>query len=198
TVQEQIRQKYNLPAIYALFVGTIEPRKNLVSLLKAFRITRERHPNLKLVLAGKKGWLYEEVFQTLHKLGLESEVIRLGFVPDEDLPALYSAARYFVYPSLYEGFGLPVLEALACGTPVICSDRSSLPEVAGDAAILVAPDEIGALVQAMERVLIDSTLRQAMRERGIEQARRFSWERAAKETLALYGNTDDDKGAICR
>jgi Glycosyltransferase len=149
-----VRARYNLPECFILYVGTIEPRKNLTALLEAFHHLLATH-DLRLVIVGKKGWLYEGFFRRLRELGLEDRVIFTGYVPDEDLPAIYSAADLFVFPSLYEGFGLPVLEAMACGTPVVCSNTSSLPEVAGDAALLVDPTDVRALAGAIERVLTD-------------------------------------------
>ena len=167
-------------------MGTIEPRKNLTSLLEAYHTLRNEGSPLGLVIVGKKGWLYSGFFNRMHELGLEHEVVFPGFVPDEDLPALYSAADLFVFPSLYEGFGLPVLEALACGTPVVASNASSLPEVAGEAALLVDPSSVEALVRAVRDVLGNRELREDLRERGPKQAARFSWQRAALETLAVY------------
>lgn len=181
-----IRQKYGLPEGFILSVGTIEPRKNLTSLLEAYHSLRNARPDLKLVIVGKKGWLYEGFFRKLHKLGLENEVIFPGFVRDEDLPALYSAADLFVFPSLYEGFGLPVLEAMACGAPVVTSNTSSLPEVAGEAALLIDPRSLEALARAMRDVLDNKILRDDLRARGPKQAAKFTWETAARETLAIY------------
>ena len=209
----RVRARYGLPEHYILYVGTIEPRKNLTALLEAFVALRKQASNRqpatsnqrleagswKLVIAGKRGWLYEGFFRRLRELGLEGEVILLGFVPDEDLPALYSAAELFVFPSLYEGFGLPVLEAMACGTPVIASNASSLPEVVGEAGILIDPHDVGGLVKAMGRVLMDGGKRREMREKGLQQAARFSWERTAAMTLGVYrsvlGRGADERGA---
>jgi len=201
-----VRARYNLPEHFILYVGTIEPRKNLTALLEAFHhllATRSLRPapcdllpatcsllpapcDLRLVIVGKKGWLYEGFFRRLRELGLEDRVIFTGYVPDEDLPAIYSAADLFVFPSLYEGFGLPVLEAMACGTPVVCSNTSSLPEVAGDAALLVDPADVRALAGAMERALRDEGKWREMRERGLQQAARFSWDEAAAMSLKVY------------
>jgi len=184
-----VRQKYGLPEEFVLFVGTIEPRKNLATLLKAWskiRISNFEFRN-SLVIAGKPGWLYEETIAQARELGTAVQFI--GGVRPEDLPALYSAARLFVLPSLYEGFGLPVLEAMACGTPVVCSQASSLPEVAGDAALLVEPHDVDGLAAALQRALSDEALRRQMIARGLAQAARFSWEKAARETLAVYRAT---------
>jgi len=185
-----VRQKYNLPDNFVLFVGTIEPRKNLVTLLQAFHVSRftfhARATNLKLVIAGSRGWLYEETFATVERLGLSGDVVFLGYVPEADLPALYSLARLFVFPSLYEGFGLPPLEAMACGTPVVCARTSSLPEVAGDAALLVDPLDADGLATAMQQALGDEELRARLVERGLRRAARFTWRAAAQQLLAIY------------
>jgi glycosyltransferase involved in cell wall biosynthesis len=186
----QVRARYALPERYILYVGTIEPRKNLVALLEAFHVSRftfhATEGDFKIVIAGKKGWLYEGFFSKLRELGLEDEVVLPGYIADEDLPAVYSAASVFVFPSLYEGFGLPPLEAMACGTPAVCSNASSLPEVGDEAALLVEPMDVQGLAQAIERVLSDEPLRATLRARGLAQAAKFSWERAAQETLAVY------------
>jgi glycosyltransferase involved in cell wall biosynthesis len=187
-----VRERYGLDEPYLLYVGTLQPRKNLVRLVQAFaRLPSllagrdDPRPTPRLVLAGKKGWLYDEIAGQVRSLGLEGQVLLTGYVPQADLPALLSGALAFVYPSLYEGFGLPVLEAMACGTPVICSNSSSLPEVAGDAALLVNPHEPEALAQAMLRLVTDAELRGELAERGLKQARRFSWRRCARETMAV-------------
>jgi glycosyltransferase involved in cell wall biosynthesis len=184
----EIRRRYGLPESFILTVGTIEPRKNLTSLLEAYSALPQARPESKLVIVGKKGWLYEGFFRRLRELGLEDDVFFPGFVPDGDLPALYSAADLFVFPSLYEGFGLPVLEAMACGVPVVTSNTSSLPEVAADAAALIDPSSIDELVTAMKAVLENDELRTQLRTKGLEQAATFSWEKAAKETLAVYSS----------
>jgi len=180
------RDKYGLPDEFLLSLGTIEPRKNLTSLLEAYHVLRNEGSPLGLVIVGKKGWLYTGFFDRMHELGLEDSVAFPGFVPDEDLPALYSAASLFIFPSLYEGFGLPVLEALACGAPVITSNASSLPEVAGEAALLVDPNSVEALVRAAREVLSNDRLREDLRAKGPRQAAKFNWRRAARETLAVY------------
>lgn len=182
-----VRDRHGLGDPYILHVGTLEPRKNLDTLVKAYaRLRRERRIQHGLVLVGERGWKYESIFKLVDQLGLQDAVRCTGAVPAADLPALYNAADLFVYPSLYEGFGLPPLEALACGTPVITSSVSSLPEVVGDAALLVDPGDEEGLALAMAEVLGDGERRRHMRERGLEQARRFSWERCARETLAVY------------
>ncbi len=185
-----VKQRYGIDGDYILFVSTIEPRKNIPFLLQAYARMRDSWPKSqtlpRLVLAGRKGWLYENIFTVLDELRLGDTVICTGGVATEDLPALYSGALLFVLPSLYEGFGLPVLEAMSCGTPVVTSSTSSLPEVAGDAAILVDPQDLLGLAAAMQRLSQDEDLRRQMSERGKLQAGRFSWERAAHETMAVY------------
>lgn len=172
---------------YILHVGTIEPRKNLVRLVQAYHRLCQRVPDVpRLVLAGMQGWLYEDVPAEVEALGLEERVVLLGRVAGELLPALYNGARCFVYPSLYEGFGLPVLEAMACGVPVVTSNSSSLPEVAGDAAILVDPYDVMGIAEAVEQVLMDDDRVTTLRERGLERAARFTWEATARETLKVY------------
>jgi len=179
-----VKARYGIYGDYFLHVGTLQPRKNLVRLIQAFAQAATVIPKACLVLAGGKGWLYEEIFATVRELGLRGKVIFAGYVPERDLPALYSGALALVFPSLYEGFGLPVLEAMACGTPVVCSNTSSLPEVAGEAALLVNPADTAALAAAMIQVVSNPSLRADLRLRGLKQARRFSWERCARETLA--------------
>lgn len=181
------RGKYGIEGRYILFVGTLEPVKNLARLIDAFAIARERsgiEPSL--VVAGQKGWRFADIFARVERLGLQDQVVFTGYVPDSDLPALYSGADVFVMPSLYEGFGLPVLEAFACGAPVITSNVSSLPEVAGDAAILVDPLNVEALAEALEHVCTDDYLRQNLRLAGLARAAQFSWKRCAEETRAVY------------
>lgn len=183
---EFVRSKYGLPSRYILFVGSVEKRKNLAGLLQAYaRLKSINHiPPLVVVgVAGRKG---TAATKALNELGLEEEVNFAGYVLDADLPALYSGAELLVFPSLYEGFGLPPLEAMACGTPVLCSDASSLPEVVGDAAMKVDPYDVEGLAEAMKRVLADANLREELRARGLERARQFTWERTARETVAVY------------
>ena len=182
---EAVKARYGIAGDYILFVGTIQPRKNLVRLMEAFSLLKRQAADLQLVIAGKKGWLYEAIFRRVEELGLEGQVVFTGYVAEEGLPALFSGARLFVFPSLYEGFGLPVLEAMACGTPVVCSNASSLPEVAGDAALLFDPLDVEGMAAAMGRVLGDERLRAELIERGLQRARGFSWEKCARETLAV-------------
>jgi alpha-1,3-rhamnosyl/mannosyltransferase len=169
---------------YLLFMGTIEPRKNLLRLLRAIELTPATIGPL--VLAGGHGWNNAAIRATADRLARGGRVRSLGYVPDELRPILLSGARAFVYPSLYEGFGLPPLEAMACGTPVLTSNVSSLPEVVGDAALFVSPDDVDGLAAALARLWDDETLRADLRARGLAQARRFSWERTARSTLDVY------------
>ncbi len=182
------RRAKGLPDRFILFLGTLEPRKNLGALLRAYAALRartgERAP--KLVIAGGKGWFYDRILTEVDVLGLADDVIFPGYVAADELPWWYRAAELFVYPSRFEGFGLPVLEAMACGTPVITTSSSSLPEVAGDAALLVDPDDVPALSDAMERVVSDPDLQGALRAAGLQRAASFSWQRTATETARLY------------
>lgn len=186
SMREALRTKYNLPARFILYVSTIEPRKNLTTLLKAYAVLHQSQPEIGLVIAGGKGWLYESFFAELRALDLERQVQLLGYVPDEDLPALLNCADVFAYPSVFEGFGLPPLEAMACGTPVIVSNASSLPEVVGDAGLLLPPANVQAWVEALRRILNDSALCAELRARGQHRAKQFTWEKAARETLKVY------------
>lgn len=181
------REKYARGRPFILAVGTLEPRKNYPTLIRAFARARQaaRLPHA-LVIVGRKGWVYEPIFAAVDDLGLHDEVIFPGFVPDEELPALYNAADVLVTPSFYEGFGLPALEAMACGTPVIVSDVSSLPEVVGEAGVRIDPRDEAGLAEAIVRVVGDSALRVGLREAGLRRAREFTWDRAARELLGVY------------
>ena len=186
----EIRRRYGLREPYILFVGNLEPRKNLVRLIEAFsRLkTRDAFPH-QLVLAGKRGWLFRPIFESVERLGLGQEVVFTGYVPPEDLPALYASADLFAFPSLYEGFGLPVLEAMACGTPVITARTGSLPEVAGEAAWYVDPWDVEALTEGLAQLLKDVETRTELAARGALQAKRFSWANTADATLRIYRQT---------
>jgi glycosyltransferase involved in cell wall biosynthesis len=168
---------------YLLSVSTIQPRKNYARLIEAFgrMANSQRSIDLLLVIAGGRGWMFDEVFQTVERLGLRERVLFPDFVADDDLPALYAGARLFVYPSLYEGFGLPIAEAMACGVPVVSSNASSLPEVGGDAVLYFDPRDVGAMTRAIQRALTESALRADLTARGLAQAKKFSWDRAAGE-----------------
>jgi len=192
---ENVRHRYSLPENYAITVGAIEPRKNLPRLLRAIDLLSHTQPSfrdMKLLHVGPAGWLSDEVGATISALRLEQRVRFLGYVPIEDLVALYQLARVSVYPSLFEGFGLPVLEAMASGCPVVTSNCSSLPEVAGDAAILVDPTSVDSIAEGLARVWEDDRLRGDMIARGRRRATRFTWDAAARETMKLY---DDVLGA---
>lgn len=182
-----VRGKYGLPADYILYVGTIQPRKNLDTLIEAFSLLKGKGAFAgKLVIVGRKGWLYDRLFSRIRELNLDGEVVFTGFVPDGELPFIYDGARVFVYLSLFEGFGLPPLEAMACGVPVITSNTTSLPEVVGDAGIAVPPMAVEEVAAALLRVLENEETATAMREQGRRRAKSFSWEAAARETLDIY------------
>jgi glycosyltransferase involved in cell wall biosynthesis len=174
------------PGAYILYVGMLEPRKNVDRLVEAFGLVASQLSGVDLVIAGRRGWMYDQIFARVEGLGLQDRVRFTGYVLSEDLPALYGAARLFAYPSRYEGFGLPVLEAMSCGAPVVTTNVSSMPEVAGDAAILVAPDDVAGLAAALLRVSADDALRADLACRGLARAKAFSWERCARETIAVY------------
>ena len=178
------KARYSIAGDYFLYLGTLQPRKNLARLIAAFAAALgdlDSEPSL--VLAGKRGWLYEDLFAQVRRLGLESRVCFPGYVRDEDKAALLSGALAFVFPSLYEGFGLPVLEAQACGCPVLTSTTSSLPEVAGDAALLIDPAGVAAITAGLQRIAADRALRAALVERGLANVRRFSWIACAQSVL---------------
>lgn len=184
--------RYNLtPGRFILYVGVLEPRKNVPLLMEAYARIAAEYPDVPLVIAGKKGWMYEEIFRQVTLLGITERVRFLGYVPEDDLIGLYNAARVFVYPSRYEGFGLPVLEAMQCGVPVITCNVSSLPEVAGDAALLVEPDDVVGLADSLGRVMDNDSLAHNLSARGIERARQFSWQRCAHETLLVYQSVNN-------
>lgn len=181
-----VHERHAITGGFILYVGTFQPRKNVATLVRAYALLRKRTglPH-KLLIVGKPKYKFEEVFTAVRDSGYESDILFAGFVPDADLPTYYNAAELFVFPSRYEGFGLPVLEAMACGTPVVSSNASCLPEVAGDAAALVDPDDMEGFSHAMEHVLAEGT-GAAMRERGLRRAAEFSWDRTARETLGVY------------
>lgn len=185
----RVRKKYGLSDPFVLNVGTLEPRKNITTLISAFGDLKRR--NLidgKLVLCGPKGWYYKKIFEKIGELKLEKEVIYLGYVLDEDMPYLYNAARMFVYPSYYEGFGLPVLEAMSCGCPVIASNTSALPELVGNAGVLIDPTRTDELKEAIVNLDNQDDLRNDFIQRGLEQAKLFSKEKMAIKTLTVLEN----------
>jgi glycosyltransferase involved in cell wall biosynthesis len=180
----EFRAAKGLPEQLLLFVGTLEPRKNVARLVEAYaRLPRDRPP---LYLIGGKGWLYDEIFARVEALHLRDEIRFVGYIPGQELAEWYNAATLFVYPSLYEGFGLPPLEAMACGTPVVTSGISSLPEVVGPAGVTVDPTDVDALAEAVAGVLADAEKRQVMQAAGLAQASGFSWQKAARETVRSY------------
>ncbi len=184
---DAVCEKYGITSPYLLNVGTINPRKNLEFLVKVFfQAKKEHHLPHTLVITGKKGWHYDQLFRLVTKLGLEDDVRFTGYVQDADKPALYHGTDIFLFPSIYEGFGLPPLEAMTCGTPVISSNTSSLPEVVGDGGITLSPHDQSAWVSGIARLLQQSDFRAQMIAKGHTQAQRFSWERCAKETLDVY------------
>jgi glycosyltransferase involved in cell wall biosynthesis len=189
----RVRARYHLPEHLILGLGTLQPRKNFDGLIQAYhRIlgTRGSDPgisDLDLVIVGGKGWLHEETLALPERLGLGDRVHFMGFVSDEDLPSLYSLAAVFAFPSWYEGFGLPVLEAMACGTPVVAADNSSLPEVVGEAGLMVSAGDTEALANVLVRLLTDDGLRRRLIVAGREQARRFTWLDAAARLRVIYG-----------
>ncbi len=186
------RQRLGLPKHFVLCVGTLEPRKNHTRLAEAF--ARIRDGQVKLVIVGGKGWLYDELLARVETLGLSSDVIFPGYITNEELPLWYNAAAVFAYPSLYEGFGMPVTEAQACGTPVLTSNVSSLPEAAGDAALMVDPFNVEAIAAGLNQLLTDEQLRQELRKRGLAHAGRFTWARTAQETAQAYRRTTLTEG----
>jgi glycosyltransferase involved in cell wall biosynthesis len=181
------RARHKLPETFILHVGTLQPRKNLVRLIQAYR---QLQTDVKLALVGGKGWLYQEILDEIERLNLQNDVIMPGYVPADELPLWYNAAAALAYPSLYEGFGFPVVEAMACGTPVVTSNVSSMPEAAGTgdkrAALLVDPHDTGALVDALDRILVDRALREELQNKGLKQSARFTWQQTAAATVAAY------------
>ncbi len=181
---EEFREARGLPEKFILYLGTIEPRKNLSTLIRAY--AKVRPAGVKLVCAGGRGWMYEDVFQTVEELRLSRDVIFPGFLPEDELPLWYSAADIFVYPSAYEGFGLPVIEALACGVPTITTNATSLPEAAGQAALLVPPDDTTALAEALDGLINNPSQQADLAAGGPQQAMRFTWPEAARRTACVY------------
>lgn len=193
----QCQKKHNLPDDFLLFVGTIEPRKNLPVLLKAYRLLIDRvstspalpdqqHMIPSLVIVGKMGWMVEDVSQLIDQLELKEKVLLTGYIPTEDMPIVYNSAKVFVYPSIYEGFGLPPLEAMACGTPVITTHSSAMSDYVGEAGILVPPDNASALADALLSLLQNESMQKELSEKGRLQAADFTWKRTAELTLKVY------------
>jgi glycosyltransferase involved in cell wall biosynthesis len=181
------RTREGLPDCYVLYVGTLEPRKNLPNLLRAYALARRKHGvTAPLVLGGGKGWGYESIFALVESLGLRADVRFPGYLPLADLPLWYNGASLFAYPSRYEGFGMPALEAMACGAPVLTTRASSLPEVVGEAGLLVGPDDIEGMADGLAAVLNGGTLGERLRADGLDRARGFDWAEAARQTVAVY------------
>jgi glycosyltransferase involved in cell wall biosynthesis len=192
----EVRVRHGIGQRYLLYVGTLQPRKNLGRVVEGFArlASAPGMGDVQLVLAGKRGWLYEDLLAQIGREGLEGRVLFPGYVDEAELAALYSSALGFVFPSLYEGFGIPVLEAQACGVPVMTSNNSSLPEVAGDAALLVDPNDVDAIADAMLRLATDEALRAELVERGYQNVKRFSWEKCARETLEVLESVVEGEG----
>jgi glycosyltransferase involved in cell wall biosynthesis len=182
---QAVKARYGIRSGYLLYLGTLQPRKNLLRLVEAFACLQSGTIDLQLVLAGKKGWLYDELFARVKSLGWEDRIVFTGYVAEDDKAALLSGASALVFPSLYEGFGMPVLEAMACGTPVLTSNISSLPEVAGDAALVVDPLDVDAIAAGMSRLIGDADLRSVLVERGYAQVEKFSWGESARQVLKV-------------
>lgn len=194
----RIEARYGIRAPYVLYVGTLEPRKNLARAMTAFSRIASRYRDLRFYLAGDMGWRSKDLLKTLEAIPDRDRIARLGYVAEEDLPALYSNAELFLYPSLYEGFGFPVIEAMACGTPVVTSSTSSLTEMAEGAALLVDPHDTGAIAEAIDRALADGKERERLKLAGLSRARSFSWERTTRETLSVYQEALERTGVRAR
>jgi glycosyltransferase involved in cell wall biosynthesis len=194
---DAFRRRKSLPERFILNLGTIEPRKNVMRLVEAYASLVTSAPgemaDVPLVVAGGKGWLADPIYRRVQELGMHDRVRFVGYVPEADKQLWYNAATCFCYPSLYEGFGLPPLEAMACGVPVITADAASLPEVVGDAGLTVPPLDVGALAEALRRVLLDPALRADLAVRGRARALRFSWTEAARQTAQIYALAGEDK-----
>ncbi len=184
---ESVTEKFAIGGNYILYVGNLEPRKNLERLLKAFALLKKEHNfPYYLVIAGGKGWLYEEIFKTVNQLGLNKNIIFTGFISLEDKSALYKHASLFVYPSLYEGFGIPILEALSLGTPVVCSDTSSMPEAGGDAAYYINPLDVTCIANGIYEMLTNDSLRHEKMSKAQNQVEKYSWDKSVKGLLKIY------------
>ncbi len=188
----RVRATYSPERPYLLMVGTLEPRKNHLTAVQALARLKAAGQPHRLLVVGGEGWLFDEIRRQIEELRLTEDVRFAGYVPEGDLPPLYSGAECVLLPSLYEGFGFPVLEAMACNAPVVCADVSSLPEVAGDAALLVPPTDDEALAAAIGRVLNEPGLATALRQAGRMQAARFTWSRCAAETVAVYASAAEE------
>jgi glycosyltransferase involved in cell wall biosynthesis len=184
--RRRVAEKYNLPERFILYVGLVEPRKNLPVLIDSYKRLLDSGFVYELVLVGRFGWMYEDAIEQVNELGLETNVRFLGYVPQEDLPLVYNLASLFVYPTIYEGFGLPVLEAMACGVPVITSNVSSLPEIVNEAGLLTPVNDSEALFETMKKALGDGKLREELIKKGPQRAAEFTWSKTAQLTLQVY------------
>ncbi|MEM3503760.1 MAG: glycosyltransferase family 1 protein, partial [Nitrososphaeria archaeon] len=185
-IREELEVKYGIKSPYILHVGHYLPRKNTVTLLKAYKKLKRRGIDEKLVIVGIGVWQHDKVLKTVKELALEDDVKLLGYVPEEDLPKLYNVAKLFAFPSLHEAFGLVILEAMACGCPVITSNIFSMPEIAGDAALFINPYDENDLMERIYHFLTNSRVQETLRMKGLKRASLFSWERCAQETLQVY------------
>ena len=198
---DRVRNKYGINGKYILTVGSIQPRKNIPRLIRAYSmLCRERNlePLPKLVVVGKRGWLYEDTLATAESSTVRDQIILTGYVDDKDLPALYSAASCFVYPSYFEGFGIPPLEAMRCGTPTITGDRTCFPEIIGDAGLMVDPFDERAIMRGIARVLTEQTLRDELIEKGLERANSYDWLKTARQTLDVYESVHADNQRVAK
>lgn len=185
--KKELRNKYQLPDEYILYVGNIQPRKNLKRLLQAYVKYAGNNTDVKpLVIVGKKAWMYDSIFEEIKKCELEKQVYFTGYVDEEDLVKLYTEALFFVYPSIFEGFGLPVLEAMSCGTPVVTSNVTSIPEVAGEACCTIDPFDVDAICNALRAFSTNAQLREEYAEKGLKQAEKFDWKITAQQTEQVY------------
>lgn len=193
-INKDLKVNFELPKKFILCAGSIEPRKNLISLLKAYNnLDMSIKKEYKLILTGFKGWENQEIVSLINQN--KDYVNYLGYISDEELVAVYNLATLFVYPSFYEGFGLPVLEAMACGTPVVCSNTTSLPEVGGDAVVYCDPYNVDDIREKMETVLDDENLQKEMIVKGLERAKQFTWEKAAKEHIKVFKSVLDSQSS---
>lgn len=186
--KKYIRSKYGLPNRYILYLGTLEPRKNINSIIEGYALYKSinKSSDLKLVIAGKKGWMYDSIFESVKANNLLDDVVFTGYIEEVYKPIIYKLSNMFVFPSLYEGFGMPVLEAMAAGVPVITSNSSSLPEVAGDAGLMVEPKDIQAIADCIAKLDSDSNLRNELITRGLERSKLFTWEQSAEKLIQIY------------
>jgi len=183
---KNIRVRYGIRSGYILAVGNLQPRKNLIRVIKAFSFVHRQINDIQLIIVGKEHWQFSKVYSAVKQFGLENHVAFTGYVPNDDLVMLYSFAKVFVYPSLYEGFGLPILEAMSCGVPVVTSNTSSMPEVAGDAALLIDPQQEDQIAKAILKILNNADLAASLSDKALRRAQFFSWQKTAQETVDIY------------